>query len=90
LSFDRKEIDMSSNYKPTGFPRGRRRKGEVRPFSPNAEKQQRYRSTHRDHWLEKNREYQAAWREENYERSNEIARNARLCKKMWKTTQSKS
>lgn len=74
---------MTSGYKPTGFPRGRPRKGEIRPYSPNAANQQCYREGHREHWLEKNREYQANWRANNLERAREIGRNSRRHAKLW-------
>ena len=73
----------TSTYKPTGYPRGRPRKGELRPISPQAEACAEWRAKNYDHWLEKNREYQANWRAKNLERSREISRGTRIRKKKW-------
>jgi hypothetical protein len=70
-------------YKPTGFPRGRPRKGEFRPRSPRAESIMKWRKKNYEYWLEKNREYQANWRSTNRERSKEISRNCYVRKKAW-------
>jgi hypothetical protein len=72
-----------NTYQKTGYPRGRPRKGELRPVSKNAARCQLWRQEHLDHWREKNREYQANWRAANLERSNEIARNTYHRKKAW-------
>jgi hypothetical protein len=77
-------------YKPTGYPRGRPRKGELRPTSPAAVKLAEWRERNYDHWIETNREYQREWRAKNPERSKEIDRNAQIRKKKWEAEPKKS
>jgi hypothetical protein len=77
-------------YTPTGYPRGRPRKGELRPTSPAAVKLAEWRERNYDHWIEMNREYQREWRAKNPERSKEISRGTRIRKKKWEEEPKKS
>jgi hypothetical protein len=74
-------------YEKTGFPRGRPRKGELRPASPNAENQARWRAKNAEYYRVINRNYQSEWVAANPERAREIKRNTYLRKKLWEKDQ---
>lgn len=77
---------MTTNYKKTGYPRGRPRKGEIRPPSPNAIACANYRARRlavEPEWREVLNEYQSKWRASNLDRSRAQKRAANLRKKAW-------
>lgn len=76
-----------SNYKPTGFPRGRPRQGEIRPPSPAAQRHARYiqkRLATDPFFREQLNEYQRQWVKNNPMRAKEIAKATNLRKRKWK------
>lgn len=77
---------MPSNYKPTGYPRGRPRKGEIRPPSPNAIYCANYRKARlaqEPDWKKHLAKLQADWRVANLERSRAQKRACYARKKAW-------
>lgn len=69
--------------KPTGWAKGRPRKGEIRPATDGGLWQAKYKEDHSEYVLLYQREYQRIWRENNRARHNEISRNALQRKKLW-------
>ncbi len=72
-----------SNYVPTGYPRGRPRKGEIRPLSKPAKWQRKWRAENPELARKKSRVESAKWRAENPERYAMHQRNYLLRKKGW-------
>lgn len=71
---------MTTNHKPTGYPKGRPRLGEVRPTTPGGIESKQWREANPELYLERNREYTRRWRANNYERVIEIEKNTVLRK----------
>ena len=74
------------SYQPTGYPRGRPRKGEIRPPSPNAINIAKYRKRRHERdpeWKAVLAAQQAEWKANNSERSKEISRNTKIRAKSW-------
>lgn len=78
-------------YTPTGYSKGRPRKGEIRPITPGGAHQSERRAKLKDSEEYKSIQamYQQFWKLANYDRSKEIARNSRRRKKSWKESQGK-
>lgn len=64
-----------SSYKPTGFPVGRPRNGEIRPETPQSIAAAKYREDNRYWLLALNRVRVAEWRAANPERALQHSRN---------------
>lgn len=76
-------------YIPTGYGRGRPKKGESRPKSISAEKQRKYMETRKKEdpsYRDELAAYQREWAKNNDQRYKEIKRNTRLRKKLRDTT----
>lgn len=73
-------------YKPTGYPTGRPRKGEIRPETKQGKACREWRERNREKNLEMQRMYNQKFREEQPERWAEIQRGVRLRKKGWDGT----
>jgi hypothetical protein len=80
-------IDPTKPWK-TGYSRGRPRKNEVRPPSPNAIAMQKYRSKYSEKYKAYNRKTQAGWVTKNRERNieNRLKRRAGLRQVKYFTT----
>jgi hypothetical protein len=70
--------------KPTGFPRGRPRKGEIRPVTPGGLASAKWREENYELYLKRNREYSVKWRAKNPERAREIGQSYRNRARLWK------
>lgn len=81
------KLKRKSGHKPTGFSRGRPRKGELRPPTPGGLWSAKWREENPELYLERNKQYVAKFRKENLERVLEIERNARIRAKLWKANQ---
>ena len=75
----------NSTYKPTGFPKGRPRNGEIRPATPGGVHQKEFRAERKDDPEYKNQRalYSQLWKLANSERSREISRNSYRRAKTW-------
>jgi hypothetical protein len=75
--------------RPTGYSRGRPRKGEIRPGTGGGAKQTKYRAAHKDdpEWKHIRAMYQQFWYYANRDRAQEIARNCYYRKKSWEEAQ---
>lgn len=74
------------SYVPTGFPRGRPRKGELRPQTYGAKKQAEWRAKQKaanDLYLLEQALYQQFWRLENIEKRRAQARAYYYRRKSW-------
>lgn len=78
-----------TQYKPTGFPPGRPRKGELRPLTINGVYQAKYREKMRQDpkWLLHQALYQQLRRLEYPESYKKIAKNYRIRSKIWSQSQ---
>lgn len=81
---------MASAYKPTGYPKGRPRKGEIRPPTPGGLKQRRFRESQvkklgREAFNKLRADYQRRWRDDHLERAWEISRSSYLRRRAWET-----
>ena len=77
--------------KPTGYSKGRPRKGEIRPVTLGGVKQTKYRTAHKDdpEWKHIQAMYHQFWYYANRDRAQEIARNNYYRKKSWEEAQGK-
>jgi len=73
-------------YKPTGYKKGRPRKGEIRPETPGGKANARWRRKNPEKSAEINREGNRKFVREKRERWDEIQRGVRLRKKGWDGT----
>ena len=90
VEFFKKKIQSINAYEKrrSGFPRGRPRKGEVRPPNISAISQAKYRADNPTLSAERNLEAQTKWREANLEKARAQKRAAYRRKKGWDSLKS--